>query len=56
MLIPKDLTTYAAYSLVDDVLNKSSSGGLFYEFSKHILSINGVVYGVAMNESKKQAL
>ncbi len=56
MLIPKDLTTYAAYSLVDDVLNKSSSGGLFYEFSKHILSINGVVYGVAMNESKKQAV
>lgn len=56
MEIPKDLATYAAYSLNDEVLYSSSSGGLFYEFATHILSINGVVYGVAMNESKKQAV
>lgn len=42
-----------AHSKDDDVLKSSRSGGLFYEFSKHVLKLNGIVYGVILNNANE---
>ena len=38
---------FAAYSKDENVVNKSSSGGMFYELAKKIIDLGGVVYGAA---------
>ena len=37
---------YKAWSKSEKVVNKSSSGGAFYEVAKTVLSEGGVVFGV----------
>lgn len=44
-----NLEVYAAYTKDIESLNKSSSGGIFYEIAKHIIKNKGVVYGVTFN-------
>lgn len=39
---------YVCQNKNDEILSKSSSGGIFYEIAKRILESAGVVYGVAM--------
>jgi coenzyme F420-reducing hydrogenase beta subunit len=41
--------SYAAFSKDEEILKKSSSGGVFSEISKKIIEANGKVYGVAWN-------
>lgn len=41
---------YKAWSKSEKVVNKSSSGGVFYEVAKNVLSEGGVVFGVAFQE------
>ena len=41
---------YKAWSKSEKVVNKSSSGGAFYEVAKTVLSEGGVVFGVAFQE------
>lgn len=43
----KVVSTYAAYTKNESILQNSSSGGLFYEFAKKIVSNGGVVVGAA---------
>lgn len=43
---------YAAWSLDSEILKKSSSGGIFSELSKFILSNNGIVYGAAWKDGR----
>ena len=45
------INSYAGYSKDDLQRGNSSSGGLFYELAKHILDLNGVVFGAAFDES-----
>lgn len=42
---PVEYDTFAAYSLLEDVRMNSSSGGLFAELAKEIISSGGAVYG-----------
>lgn len=49
------LATYAAYSKDDEIRRLSSSGAVFSLFAEHILSLNGVVYGVAMTNDCRDA-
>ena len=44
---------YAVTTKNEDVLNKSTSGGMFYEIAKYILDNNGVVYGSTMDKDLK---
>lgn len=44
---------YAVTTKNEDVLNKSTSGGMFYEIAKYILDNNGIVYGSTMDEDLK---
>lgn len=48
-----NLISYAAYSKDNDVLYKSSSGGLFTHLAQYILKDKGVVYGAAFNEKNQ---
>lgn len=41
---------YAAWNKDDNILRKSSSGGVFGALAKHILKENGVVFGAAYSE------
>lgn len=51
----KSIVAYAAYSEnVEERLN-SSSGGIFSLLAKKILSVGGVVYGVAMSDDCRTA-
>lgn len=43
--------SYAAINLSDEVRFESSSGGVFHELAKAVLSDNGVVYGAAFTNS-----
>ena len=43
-------SVYAGYSNDSDTVYNSSSGGMFYEFAKQILSEGGCVYGAAFDE------
>lgn len=43
---------YAAWSKDRETLDNSSSGGIFSEFAKYILSQNGIVYGAAWVDGK----
>lgn len=45
----KILATYAAVTNDEQIRRRSSSGGIFYEFSKNVLMRSGVVYGCAMS-------
>lgn len=48
----------SAYSVIaneDEVREKSSSGGVFYELAKKVLQGSGVVYGCAMSEDCRSA-
>lgn len=44
---------YAVTTKNEDVLNKSTSGGMFYEIAKYVLDNNGVVYGSTMDKDLK---
>lgn len=44
------MNTYACYIRDDRIRKKSSSGGIFYQLSSHILNLSGVVYGVTMSK------
>ncbi len=46
-------TTYAAFSKNNSVQKQSSSGGVFTHIANHILSLDGVVFGVAYDENFK---
>ena len=46
----QSIRAYAARSNDENVLKKSSSGGVAYEFAKRILADGGVVYGVVYDE------
>lgn len=48
-----ELNAVAGYSLNDDILIKSSSGGIFTEISKVFLENEGVVFGAALDENNK---
>lgn len=51
-LIPKyNPTVYAARTLNDDILKHSSSGGIFSELCKIVLSRGGVIFGASFNEN-----
>ncbi|MEE1328144.1 MAG: Coenzyme F420 hydrogenase/dehydrogenase, beta subunit C-terminal domain [Oscillospiraceae bacterium] len=41
---------YAAYSLKDDVLKRSSSGGIFSEIAAYVIAQGGVVFGAAFTK------
>lgn len=41
---------FAAWNKNTQILKKSSSGGIFFELAKYILSIGGVVYGAAFTK------
>ncbi|MCD7894895.1 MAG: Coenzyme F420 hydrogenase/dehydrogenase, beta subunit C-terminal domain [Erysipelotrichaceae bacterium] len=41
---------YAALNLNDDIRNKSSSGGIFYEIAKYVVLNDGVVYGARYDD------
>ena len=45
-----DIISYASFSTNEEYRLKSSSGGVFYELSKSIISRNGIVYGVSFGE------
>ena len=49
------LNTYAAYFRDTDIRLQSSSGAMFSAISEYILSLHGVIYGVAMSEDCYQA-
>lgn len=49
------MAAYAAYSNDMEKRLKSSSGGIFSVLAEYVLSINGVVYGVAMSENCRKA-
>lgn len=51
----KKISAYAAYSKDDNIRLQSSSGAVFPLLAKYILSMNGVVYGVAMSEDCRSA-
>ena len=44
---------YAVTTKNEDILNKSTSGGMFYEIAKYILDKNGIVYGSTMDKELK---
>lgn len=44
---------YGAYSNDEEILLKSSSGGLFSVIAEYVLSKNGVVFGAGFNASQK---
>ena len=44
---------YAVTTKNEDVLNKSTSGGMFYEIAKYVLDKNGIVYGSTMDKDLK---
>lgn len=46
----KKAISYAAINKQSDVRHNSSSGGVFYQIAKAILSSNGVVYGAAFTD------
>lgn len=46
----------AAINTNEEVRMKSSSGGLFYAIAKYVLSLNGVVFGAAFEESNKKVV
>jgi len=41
---------YGGYTKKDDILDKSSSGGIFYFLANHILSLKGCVFGAMYDE------
>ena len=43
------LESYVAYHNDDQIRQKSSSGGVFYELAKWVLDKNGVVFGVVFD-------
>lgn len=49
------LSAYAAYSLYERERVNSSSGGIFSLIAKRVLSVNGIVYGVAMTKDCRKA-
>ena len=46
--VPVD--AYAAISKDQNILQTSSSGGIFAEIAKYVLSMNGIVFGAALQE------
>ena len=48
----KNILCYAAYTKNKDVLNNSSSGGLFYEIAKGIIEKGGLVAGAIYENNK----
>lgn len=48
--MPQYKRVYAAYAKDKDLRLSSSSGAMFSLFANHILSLSGVIYGVALSE------
>lgn len=46
----KNRSTYMGWNKDEEIKQKSSSGGIFFEIAKHILSKNGVVYGASFDD------
>ena len=46
-----NITAYATKHLSKEVLNESTSGGMFTALSDYILSLDGVIYGAAFDDS-----
>lgn len=46
----KIITAYGAQTRNDDILDQSSSGGIFSEIATYVLEQNGVVFGAAFDE------
>lgn len=44
------MESYLAYNTNDTIRKNSSSGGIFYELAKQIISENGIVFGAAWNK------
>lgn len=44
---------YAAQNINESILRQSSSGGVFFEIAKHVLSEGGVVYGATYDKNFK---
>lgn len=49
----KCLNTYIAYNKDDEIRRNSSSGGVFFELAKLVISLGGVVYGPHFNSEMK---
>lgn len=47
----KQQRIYAVKNICSDILEKSSSGGVFYEIAKQVLDTFGVVYGAAFDDN-----
>ena len=47
---------YYGYSIQENVRNKSSSGGIFYELAQIILAEDGVVFGAYYDKKSKQVI
>lgn len=50
------ISAIGAYSKKSEIIEKSSSGGVFYELAKYVLSKNGVVFGAAFCEDFKKVV
>ncbi len=48
--VNKSVKCYAAFCKHKYILNKSSSGGIFYLFARYILQNDGVVFGASFND------
>lgn len=56
--VPKKINTLEAFSMFhnsEDVVEKSSSGGVFYGLAQNILKKNGIVFGCYYNIEQKRA-
>ncbi len=42
---------YAAYSLNDEIISNSSSGGIFSELALQVLNAGGIIFGAALDEN-----
>lgn len=49
----KPLAAYVARNRNREILMRSSSGGFFFALCKYILSLQGVIYGAAFDESQR---
>lgn len=45
-----DRKVYAAWNKNSEVLQNSSSGGIFYALAKYVISVGGIVYGAAFTD------
>ena len=51
--VSDDIHCYAAYSLNEDIRKISSSGGIFSELARDVISSGGLVYGAGFSKEFK---